>query len=189
MIPQRDLSRIANALLQPGARRIPEAVIERDYCLAWFLTALARHPLREYLAFKGGTALRRCWFENYRFSEDLDFSLIKPIELDSILAGLDEIFADMQTAAGIVMAYDRADRHGHQNTHTFYLRYKGPLPAPGYVKVDITIREVFCFDFVDRPILPGCVKSLPRDFTGIDFGARDSQGGRTMIRCPGRLGG
>jgi hypothetical protein len=34
MIPQRDLSRIANALLQPGKRRVPEAVIERDHCLA-----------------------------------------------------------------------------------------------------------------------------------------------------------
>ena len=72
---------------------VPEAVIERDYCLAWFLTGLAQHPLREFLAFKGGTALRRCWFENYRFSEDLDFSLIQPIELDAILSGLDEIFA------------------------------------------------------------------------------------------------
>lgn len=154
MIPQRDISRIANALFQAGGgRRISEAVIERDYCLAWFLTALGRHPLREYLAFKGGTALRRCWFENYRFSEDLDFSLIKPIELDAILAGLDEIFADIQAASGIAMAYDRADRHGHQNTHTFYLRYKGPLPAPSDVKVDITINEVFCFDLVDRPIL------------------------------------
>ena len=40
-----------------GGRRIPEAVIERDYVLAWFLTGLAGHPLREVLAFKGGTAL------------------------------------------------------------------------------------------------------------------------------------
>jgi predicted nucleotidyltransferase component of viral defense system len=77
MVPQRNLSRISNNLRQPGKRRIPEAVIERDYCLAWFLTILAQHGLRDFLAFKGGTALRRCWFENYRFSEDLDFSLIK----------------------------------------------------------------------------------------------------------------
>lgn len=154
MIPQRDISRIANALFRAGGgRRIPEAVIERDYCLAWFLTALARHPLRERLAFKGGTALRRCWFENYRFSEDLDFSLTEPTELDAILAGFAEIFADMQAASGIVMAYDRPDRHDHQNTHTFYLNYKGPLPAASDVKVDITINEVFCFDLADRPIL------------------------------------
>lgn len=153
MIPQRDLSRIANRLLKPGRRRIPEAVIERDYCLAWFLTGLAQHPLREFLAFKGGTALRRCWFENYRFSEDLDFSLIQPIELDAILEGLNEIFALVETASGINMAYDRPDRHGHQNTHTFYLSYKGPLPARNDVKVDITINEVFCFPLAERPIL------------------------------------
>jgi len=153
MIPQRDLSRIANGLLKPRGRRVPEAVIERDYCLAWFLTGLAQHSLRDYLAFKGGTALRRCWFENYRFSEDLDFSLIKPIELDAILSGLNEIFALVETASGISMAYDRPDRHGHQNTHTFYLSYKGPLPARSDVKVDITINEVFCFPLAERPIL------------------------------------
>jgi hypothetical protein len=69
MIPQRDLSRIANDLAKGGKRRIQEQVIERDYVLAWFLTGLAGHGLREKLAFKGGTALRRCWFSDYRFSE------------------------------------------------------------------------------------------------------------------------
>ena len=58
MIPQRNLSLISNALRAAGGRRIPEAVIERDYVLAWFLTGLAGHPLREVLAFKGGTATR-----------------------------------------------------------------------------------------------------------------------------------
>lgn len=41
MIPQRNISLIANTLLTAGGRRIPEAVIERDYVLAWFLTGLA----------------------------------------------------------------------------------------------------------------------------------------------------
>lgn len=60
MIPQRNISLISNSLHAAGGRRIPEAVIERDYVLAWFLNGLANHPLRESLAFKGGTALRRC---------------------------------------------------------------------------------------------------------------------------------
>ena len=77
MIPQRHLSLIANELKAANGRRIPEAVIERDYCLAWFLTGLASHSLRDVLAFKGGTALRRCYFGDYRFSEDLDFTLIQ----------------------------------------------------------------------------------------------------------------
>ena len=44
MIPQRNISLISNTLMSAGGRRIPEAVIERDYVLAWFLTGLAGHP-------------------------------------------------------------------------------------------------------------------------------------------------
>ncbi len=32
-------------------------------------------PFRDALVFKGGTALKRCYFGDYRFSEDLDFTL------------------------------------------------------------------------------------------------------------------
>ena len=152
MIPQRNISMISNALVTAGGRRIPESVIERDYVLAWFLTGLANHPLRDVLAFKGGTALRRCWFEDYRFSEDLDFTLINPITLEDILAGFDEIFAAIDAEAGLRITFDRLDRHSHQNSHTFYLRYQGPLPAENDVKVDVTIREVLCFPLQDRPV-------------------------------------
>ena len=152
MIPQRDISLISNTLRSADGRRIPEAVIERDYVLAWFLTGLAGHRLRDVLAFKGGTALRRCWFEDYRFSEDLDFTLIRPATLAEILAGLNEIFADVDAACGLRIDFDREDRHGHSNTHTFYLRYQGPLPAANDVKVDITINEVLCFPLQARRI-------------------------------------
>lgn len=60
MIPQRNISLISNSLHTAGGRRIPESVIERDYVLAWLLSGLAKHNLRKNLAFKGGTALRRC---------------------------------------------------------------------------------------------------------------------------------
>jgi predicted nucleotidyltransferase component of viral defense system len=120
--------------------------------LSWFLTGLANHPLRDVLAFKGGTALRRCWFEDYRFSEDLDFTLTRAITLEEISAGLEEIYTAVEAACGLRIAFDREDRHGHQNSHTFYLRYQGPLPASNDVKVDITINEVLCFPLQDRPI-------------------------------------
>ena len=153
MIPQRNISLIANTLVGSGNRRVPETIIERDYVLAWFLTGLAGHPLREVLAFKGGTALRRCWFDGYRFSEDLDFTLTRPIAFEAIRAGLDEIFAAIDAAAGMRITFDREDRRAHQNNHTFYLRYHGPLPAANDVKVDVTIDELLCFPLQERPIL------------------------------------
>ena len=50
-------------------------VLERDYLLSWVLAGIAAVPeLRRTLVFKGGTALKKCYFGDYRFSEDLDFS-------------------------------------------------------------------------------------------------------------------
>jgi len=153
MIPQRDLSLISNTLQQTGGQRIPEDVIERDYCLSWFLATLALHPLREILAFKGGTALRCCWFQDYRFSEDLDFTLIEARPFETIRSALDEIFTRMYEDSAIRMAFDRIGDDDHQNSHTFYLRYQGPLPAENSVKVDITITETLCFALAERAIL------------------------------------
>ncbi len=153
MIPQRALSLISNSHESSGGIRIPESVIERDYCLAWFLTGLADHSLRETLAFKGGTALRRCWFTDYRFSEDLDFTMTSPMSFTAIRSGLDEIFTAIEASCGLRMVFDREDRHNHQNSHTFYLSYQGPLPSAGDVKVDITINEVLSFPLVERPVL------------------------------------
>ena len=54
---------------------IPWEVLERDYLLSWVLAGISQMPmLRDSLVFKGGTALRKCYFGDYRFSEDLDFS-------------------------------------------------------------------------------------------------------------------
>ena len=78
MIPQRNLSLLSNRLADPGGLRIPETILERDYCLSWFLAGLSRTPLRDQLAFKGGTALKKCYFGNYRFSEDLAYEGLLP---------------------------------------------------------------------------------------------------------------
>ena len=51
-------------------------VVEKDYVLAWLLAAVASHAETSTdWVFKGGTCLKKCYFETYRFSEDLDFSL------------------------------------------------------------------------------------------------------------------
>jgi predicted nucleotidyltransferase component of viral defense system len=64
--------------LQATRKRLglPWAVLERDYLLSWMLAGIGHVPaLRETLVFKGGTALKKCYFGgDYRFSEDLDFS-------------------------------------------------------------------------------------------------------------------
>ena len=157
MIAQRNLSILSNRLARTGGRRIPEAVLERDYCLAWFLVGLSRSSLREHLVFKGGTALKRCYFGDYRFSEDLDFTLAGDMPLESILFGLEEVYSAVRSASGIPFHFARPQRTKHRNSHTFYLAYEGPLPAasPREVKVDITITERLISPIQDRPVLRG----------------------------------
>ncbi len=167
MIPQRDLSLLSNRLAERGGRRIPETVLESDYCLSWLLVGLSRSPLRDRLAFKGGTALKKCYFADYRFSEDLDFTLIEETPWEEIERHLATAFEETRTASGVEIRLDRLDRHSHENSHTFYLAYEGPLPpARGKtVKADITIRERVILPLEDRPVLRGYeeYRDLPED--------------------------
>ena len=48
---------------------LSDGVIEKDYVLGWLLAAIGSHPkLKGTSLFKGGTALRKCYLETYRFS-------------------------------------------------------------------------------------------------------------------------
>lgn len=155
MIPQRNISLLSNRLAKAGGRRIREDVLERDYCLAWFLAVLAESDLKRVLAFKGGTALKKCYLADYRFSEDLDFTLLEPVPFDEIKKRLEWVYGMVRENSGITFVYDREDRDAHTNSHTFYLKYVGPLPAGSDVKVDITIQEKLVDPPNDRPVLRG----------------------------------
>ena len=59
---------------------LPWESLERDYLQSWVLAGITHVPaLRDALVFKGGTALRKCYFGDYRFSEDLDFSALEGV--------------------------------------------------------------------------------------------------------------
>lgn len=166
MIQQRNLSLLANRLhREHGGRRIPEAVLERDYCLAWCLIGLSQSGLRDLLIFKGGTALKRCHFGDYRFSEDLDFTLARRVEFAEIRAELEEVYERVAQASGIRFSFEAEDRQTHVNSYTFYLRYQGPLPASNTVKVDITISELLHFAVERLPVLRAYpeFEDLPKD--------------------------
>jgi predicted nucleotidyltransferase component of viral defense system len=59
-------------------------IVEKDYVLGWLLKGIYGHPaLSPAWTFKGGTCLKKCYFETYRFSEDLDFTLSDVAHLDA----------------------------------------------------------------------------------------------------------
>lgn len=154
MIAQRDLSLISNELLkQNGGRRIPDQTIELDYALSWFLSELAIHDFGKKIAFKGGTALRRCHFGEYRFSEDLDFTLLENAEFDTVRAAFEEIGSAVEEQTGMSIVFAGKDNHEHINSHTFYMSYTGPMRRERSFKVDMTRTEKLVFDLEAKPII------------------------------------
>ena len=56
---------------------IREDVLEKDYVIGWVLWGIGSDlHLSDAWAFKGGTCLKKCYVETYRFSEDLDFTVL-----------------------------------------------------------------------------------------------------------------
>lgn len=54
---------------------VSQATVDKDWVLGHFLSAFLSIPEHaRIMIFKGGTCLRKCYFPNYRFSEDLDFT-------------------------------------------------------------------------------------------------------------------
>ena len=69
MIQPGEVARLAHRL------GLGDKTIEKDYVLTRLLLAIANSPLRDRLAFKEGTAIKKIYEPDYRFSEDLDFTL------------------------------------------------------------------------------------------------------------------
>jgi len=96
-------------------------VVEKDYVLGWLLAGIAGHPQAGRLwVFKGGTCLKKCFFETYRFSEDLDSSLLADAEysesdLVRILREIaDATAAESRIQFGEVVVNARQNRQGQQ---------------------------------------------------------------------------
>jgi predicted nucleotidyltransferase component of viral defense system len=155
MIQQRDLSIISNRLLKEnGGRRIPEKTIELDYALGWFLAELAQHAFGDKLAFKGGTALRRCHIGEYRFSEDLDFTLLNDdVKFEQIQVAFEEVASKVKDRTGMDFQFGTPDRTPHRNSHTFTMRFTGPMRAEREFKVDITIAECIVGELERKTVL------------------------------------
>jgi len=70
--------------LQEARKRLglPWEVLERDYLISWALAGITGvEAFHDTLVLKGGTALKKCYFGEYRFSEDLDFSAMGKVPI------------------------------------------------------------------------------------------------------------
>ena len=96
MIPAREIKEKARE------SRIPPSTIERDYAQNWLLAYL--RPIN--MALKGGTGIRKVFIEHYRFSDDLDFTLLEPVDKETLQAAVRDAAAKAREESGIQFEED-----------------------------------------------------------------------------------
>ncbi|NDP21403.1 MAG: nucleotidyl transferase AbiEii/AbiGii toxin family protein [Paludibacter sp.] len=159
MIKPGEIQKKAN---QVGVR---DQQIEKDYILSWILWGVANHEqLSKIVVFKGGTVLKKVYFEDYRFSEDLDFTLLdNEISNEQIFEWFNETFDLIKEEANIPLKKiddDEDDenklKEEKEDGLNFYIGYVGPLGGFGNnkkVKIDISRSEKLEFEPIQKEAL------------------------------------
>ena len=148
MIDRREILDIA------GTLGLSPQVVEKDYVLGWVLAGIYQHAaLAENWIFKGGTCLKKCYFETYRFSEDLDFTLTDSSRIDQEF--LADVFREIgewiYEGTGIEIPEELQEFEVFENPRGTVscqgkLSYRGPIaPRSGglpRIKLDLTLDEL-----------------------------------------------
>ncbi len=133
--------------------------IEKDYVLNWMLAGIsASKVLYDKWIFKGGTCLKKCYFEEYRFSEDLDFTIIEHSQINKefLIAQFSNIAEWIYEESGIEFPSDSLDFEEYKNPRGEIsiqgkVAYKGPMQRRGNnptIKLDLRCDEIV----VERPV-------------------------------------
>lgn len=161
--------RIRDAAQRQG---IPQDVIEKDYALSYILAGIYSQPaIKEALVFKGGTALKKLYFGEYRFSEDLDFSARESPtgeRLENLLHEAVEEARQLMSDHGPftlqIERYLEREPHPHgQDAFTIRVRFPWHPSPLCRIKVEITHNEPVLLEPQRRRLLHGYGEELKCD--------------------------
>ncbi len=148
---------------------VPQQVIEKDYLLSYILAGLSSHPiLQDVLVFKGGTALKKLFFGEYRFSEDLDFTGANSPKGEKLEEALREAVKETHRLLSVhgpfalqLKRYLERDPHPW-GQEAFIIRVQFPWhPRPlCRIKLEITHDEPVLLEPEKRPLIHGYEEDL-----------------------------
>lgn len=129
MIPSREIKEKARE------RRIPTSTIERDYTQNWLL----KHLSLMNIVLKGGTGIRKVYIENYRFSDDLDFTLLEKIEKDTLRNLLNKAIIETKEESGITLNEEvQIEKNINGFEVSIFFRILRSAGTPIKIKLDLT---------------------------------------------------
>ncbi len=159
--------------------QLPITTVQKDYVLGWILSSIAAHPTASEWSFKGGTCLKKCYFDTYRFSEDLDFTLpaAHAVSVAYLERHLETLLKWVENRCGLVFPRRdwKIEEYLNPRGKAAYMvkvSYAGPHPQPERslqrIKFDLTQDELL----VDMP-----------DLRLLHHGYSDAQNPSPRIRC------
>ncbi len=102
MIERTEIDKVAHDL------QVRVADVERDYVNGWLLNGIFGHSaLASVLALKGGNALRKAYFENTRYSRDLDFTVPGAIDREQLRTELESVCGFVTERTGVRFLQER----------------------------------------------------------------------------------
>ncbi len=146
------------------AHNIRLDIVEKDYALSYLLAAITRTAgLGDHLALKGGTALRKVYYPDYRFSEDLDYSTLTTASTPGFtfdLAAAVQHMRELLNQRGPFEAHYeplllRQPHPGRQTAFLVRVQFPGQREAPCRLKVEITTDEPVLLPLANRRLLHG----------------------------------
>lgn len=148
MINEAELRRLA------ARAGVDPMVQDLDYSLGWFLAGLfSQAEASNRLVFKGGTCLRKAYFADYRFSEDLDFTLTRTWAAEELLTAIELVQGWSEALGGPNFAAERPrlevinDEYGKESLQA-RIYYRGPLRWGGAaraIQLDLNRDEIIVF--------------------------------------------
>jgi predicted nucleotidyltransferase component of viral defense system len=146
---------------------VPADTIDKDYVLGHFLNVLfSEQWARENLIFKGGTCLRKCYFENYRFSEDIDLTIVNQNFILTRKA-INEVCEKLKNVTGIetnMLMFSEVQHNNQKVGWDIEICYWGANHNPSempifrkncHTKIILEIRhfELMLFEKIERKII------------------------------------
>jgi len=116
--------------------RVPVGTIEKDLAITCALKAISKTPLKQNLIFKRGTAIKKLYQPDARFSEDLDFTATQLEEKHALDALTDLNHTQIDSIRFETIQEDAYTRHGKN----YKLNYIGPLEYRNSIRIDLSFR-------------------------------------------------
>jgi len=149
--------------------QVQQYIVEKDYALSYLLAAIvSTYGLGENLILKGGTALKKLYFADYRFSEDLDYSTrvmgsIKQIDslMETVVHSMGELLNErgpFQVALEPLLL--KQPHPGDQKAYLVRVQFPEQRQPLCRLKVEITVDEPILTPVEIRPVLHGFAEEI-----------------------------